>query len=113
MRIGSPIALFAAAFILGAGAACAADSTTRSRAMPPAPETPGPGAGSSDAAPSGSSQDPSSSLSDKLSRSGGVLQPPATVDPAMKQPAPPTGPQSMPVIPPPGTPGNDQGVKPK
>jgi hypothetical protein len=112
MRIGSRTALLTAALILGAGAACAADSTTRPRSMPPAPEAPGPGAGSSDAPPSGTSQDPSS-LSDKLSRSGGVLQPPATVDPAMKQPAPPTGPQSMPVIPPPGTPGNDQGVRPK
>jgi hypothetical protein len=111
MRIGAPLALLATILALGGGIAWAADSTAP-RPAPAVPQAPGPGAGSSDPAPSGTSEDPSS-LSDKLSRSGGVIQPPATVDPAMKQPTPPTGPQSMPVIPPPGTPGNDQDVKPK
>ena len=54
-----------------------------------------------------------SSLSDRLSKSGGVIRPPADPDPQMKQPTPPTGPNSMPVLPPPGTPGGDPTVKPK
>jgi hypothetical protein len=50
-------------------------------------------------------------LSDHLAQSGGVICPPAAVDPEIKRPAPETG--RMPVIPPPGTPGGDQSVKPK
>lgn len=52
-------------------------------------------------------------MSDRLSKSQGVIRPPQEVDPAMKQQTPPAGPNSMPVIPPPGTPGGDQSVKPK
>ena len=55
---------------------------------------------------------PPGSLSDTLSRSGGVLVPPETGDSAMAKPAPPTG-SAMPVIPPPGTPGGDPRVIPK
>jgi len=51
------------------------------------------------------------SLSDRLARSGGVICPPAQVDPAIKAPTPPEG--SMPVIPPPGSPGGDPSVQPK
>ena len=54
-----------------------------------------------------------SSMSDHLSKSEGVIRPHREVDPGMKQGTPPTGPNSMPVIPPPGTPGGDQSVKPK
>ena len=50
-------------------------------------------------------------LGDKLARSDGVLCPPSNVDPAMRAPAPETG--KMPVIPPPGSPGGDQSVRPK
>ena len=50
-------------------------------------------------------------LSDKLARSGGVICPPQHVDPEIRQPTPPTG--SMPVIPPPGTPGGDPSIQPK
>ena len=50
-------------------------------------------------------------LSDHLAQSGGVICPPAAVDPEIKLPTPETG--RMPVIPPPGTPGGDQSVKPK
>ena len=39
--------------------------------------------------------------------------PPANVDPGLAQPAPDIGPHSMPVIPPPGTPGGTPDVKPK
>jgi hypothetical protein len=54
-----------------------------------------------------------SSMSERLSKSQGVIRPPQEVDPAIKQEPPPTGPNSMPVIPPPGTPGGDPSVKPK
>ncbi len=50
-------------------------------------------------------------LGDKLAQSDGVLCPPSNVDPAMRAPAPETG--KMPVIPPPGSPGGDQSVRPK
>jgi hypothetical protein len=56
--------------------------------------------------PGGSSK----TLSDKLDQGGGVICPP-NVDPKMKAPAPETG--TMPVIPPPGSPGGEQNVQPK
>jgi len=49
-------------------------------------------------------------LSQKLSRSNGVICPP-DVDPAMKAPTPNQG--TMPVIPPPGSPGGNPHVQPK
>jgi hypothetical protein len=54
------------------------------------------------------------SLSEKLDKSGGVIQPPAGVDPQINLPAkdPGVG-SSMPVIRPPGSPGGDQSVQPK
>ena len=54
----------------------------------------------------------SGSSSSELSRSGGVITPPAEVDPRMKQTPPPSG-DKMPVVPPPGTPGGNPSVKPK
>jgi hypothetical protein len=48
------------------------------------------------------------SLSNKLARSQGVICPPQQVDPEIRQPTPPGG--SMPVIPPPGSPGGDPSV---
>ena len=57
-------------------------------------------------------QDGKDDLSEKLARSGGVICPPEHVDPEIKQPTPPTG-GTMPVIPPPGSPGGDQSVQPK
>ncbi|HET9717205.1 MAG TPA: hypothetical protein VFP60_13570 [Pseudolabrys sp.] len=50
-------------------------------------------------------------LSDKLAQSGGVICPPAHVDPEIRQPTPRGG--TMKVIPPPGSPGGDQSVQPK
>jgi len=50
-------------------------------------------------------------LSDRLARSGGVICPPSQVDPAIRAPTPRDG--SMPVIPPPGSPGGDPSVRPK
>ena len=56
------------------------------------------------------------SLSERLDRSKGVIVPPASTantDPGIVKPAPSTGTKSMPVIPPPGTPGGDPNVQPK
>lgn len=64
----------------------------------------------SDEGVSGSS---SGSLSHELNQSGGVIHPPANPDPGLIKPAPDLGPHSMPVIPPPGTPGGNPEVKPK
>ena len=50
------------------------------------------------------------SASDKLARTEGVICPP-DVDPGIKAPTPEGG--TMPVIPPPGSPGGDQTVRPK
>lgn len=53
-----------------------------------------------------------STLSDKLAQSRGVICPPEHVDPDIKAPTPQGG-GSMPVIPPPGSPGGNQNVQPK
>jgi len=79
---------------------------------PPASERPAPTLPDAKL-PGSSSPERSGSMSEDLSRSGGVIQPPPTVDPGMRQAPPSPGPQSMPVIPPPGTPGGDPTVKPK
>jgi hypothetical protein len=51
-------------------------------------------------------------LSDQLSDQKGTLRPPA-VDPGINAPLPKQAQGSMPVIPPPGTPGGNQAVVPK
>src|SRR5204863_2025500 len=80
--------------------------------QPLPPETPShqkvPEAG--EPATSGSSTEP---LSDRLDRSRGVLRPPGGIDPGLTQPSPPTGPRSTPVIPPPGTRGDESEINPK
>ena len=50
-------------------------------------------------------------LSDQLAQSNGVICPPPLVDPGIKAPTPQEG--SMPVIPPPGSPGGNPNVQPK
>ncbi|MGM4896084.1 hypothetical protein [Tardiphaga robiniae] len=52
-------------------------------------------------------------LGDKLAKSDGVLCPPSNVDPAMRAPTPNSDSSNTPVIPPPGSPGGDQSVRPK
>jgi len=44
---------------------------------------------------------------------GGVIRPPAGVDPGIQAPAPNPNPGTMPVIPPPGTPGGDPRLEPR
>jgi len=52
------------------------------------------------------------SLSDRLDRSGGVIAPADPgVDPDIVRPTPDTGEVTMPVIPPPGTPGGDPDIQ--
>jgi len=51
------------------------------------------------------------SLSDRLAQSNGVICPPSRVDPQMPKPAPKIG--TMPVIPPPGSPGGNPEIEPK
>jgi hypothetical protein len=52
-------------------------------------------------------------LSDRLNKSGGVIRPPADGTPDMRVPAPVPNPNTTPVIPPPGSPGNPSPVIPK
>ncbi len=91
--------LVSAAILIGFSAAASAADEPGSR--------PGAGQQTAPAAPPAGG-----SLSTDLSRSGGVIAPPAGVDPEIKQTPPPTG-STMPVIPPPGTPGGNPAVKPK
>ncbi|WP_454621251.1 hypothetical protein [Bradyrhizobium cenepequi] len=63
------------------------------------------------AAPDTTTGQRSEPLGERLSRSDGVLCPPAGVDPEMRAPAPNGG--NTPVIPPPGSPGGDPSVRPK
>jgi hypothetical protein len=51
-------------------------------------------------------------LSERLDRSGGVISPPAHVDPDIHVTPPATG-DKMPVVPPPGSRGGDPNVTPK
>lgn len=62
-------------------------------------------------APEGSS--PAEPLGQQLSRSKGVIQPPAGIDPGIETTAPEPNTPATPVIPPPGSPGGDQSVQPK
>ena len=50
-------------------------------------------------------------FSDQLAQGGGVLCPPNDVDPDIVAPTPDVG--TMPVIPPPGSPGGDPTIQPK
>jgi hypothetical protein len=57
---------------------------------------------------------PGESLSERLDRTDGVIRPPSNIVPQMPQARPPApDPGTTPVIPPPGTPGGNQGVEPK
>jgi len=106
------------AVILGGapGAAFAAPGVAFAQAGG-AVQSPPSSAGGDKAAPTQPDEDLSASstgsLSHQLNQSGGVIHPPADVDPGLTHPAPDLGPHSMPVIPPPGTPGGNPDIKPK
>jgi hypothetical protein len=59
---------------------------------------------------SGSSQEP---LGKKLDRTDGVIHPPQGIDPGLTIPPPAQAQGTMPVLPPPGTPGGEPGPRPK
>ena len=90
-----------------AGAALAQDG--RTLRSPPRPEATQPAPPDENAPqPEGSTVPPG----EDLSHSGGVLTPPPSADRGVVKP-PSEGTGSMPVIPPPGTPGGNPSVKPK
>ena len=101
-RVGIVLAVFAAISWIMVGL-----SVAQSAGLPP--ETPThqtvPEAGGN----AGSSEP----LGDKLDRSGGVIRPPSGVDPGLTRAPPQSGSSSMPVIPPPGTPGGKPEAEPK
>ena len=116
-----PKLILAAALIAASGSAIAqappAPATPPQATAPPSPQrtadcTPQDRpnrATTPDGTTTGQSREP---LGDRLAKSDGVLCPPSGVDPEMHAPAPSTD-GAMPVIPPPGSPGGDQTVKPK
>jgi len=105
MRTGTLGLRFAAALLLAWGGLGAPEARAQAdQGQPVAPPA------VRDDAPTGPS------LSERLDRSKGVIVPPASTantDPGIVKPAPSTGTRSMPVIPPPGTPGGDPNVQPK
>ena len=56
---------------------------------------------------------PATNLSDKLEKSGGVITPRTNVDPGITVSPPVPNPGTMPIIPPPGSPGGNPNVQPK
>ena len=118
MRIKPAIAALALIALPAVATAQAPPSpaTPAQQTAPPAPNraancTPmreTPRAGTPDSQTTGQAREP---LSDKLARSGGVLCPPAGIDPEIRAPTPEGG--NMPVIPPPGSPGGDPTIRPK
>jgi len=52
-------------------------------------------------------------LSNRLSRSEGVIKPRRGIDPEIEVPAPVPNPGTTLVVPPPGSPGGDQRIRPK
>jgi hypothetical protein len=96
----SALATGLVAALLVGGSAAAADRPAEKQPTQTVPEKIEPGLSGS-------------SLGERLSRSGGVIRPPSGIDPGLARPVPKVGPQSTPVIPPPGTPGGDPRVEPK
>jgi hypothetical protein len=119
MRTTSNIIL-ASLLIAASGSAIAqappAPGTSPQQTAPPSPQRSA-GCAPSDrmttgpdgTATTGQSREP---LGDKLAKTNGVLCPPSGVDPDMHAPAPSSD-GTMPVIPPPGSPGGDPTIRPK
>ena len=103
----SAILAIACAGMLAASAASAATASPDDATPPTQPND------EHGVRPSEGTSAPRGDLSDQLSRSGGVIKPRTDIDPGMRQTPPDPGPQSMPVIPPPGAAGDRLDVKPK
>jgi hypothetical protein len=102
--------LIVAIAMLGAGIAlgpCAGAQSPDSRTEPPTLQPP------PVVPPSPSDPETPNSLSHQLDNSQGVIKPDAHIDREMVKPAPDVGSQSMPVIPPPGTPDNNPDLRPR
>jgi hypothetical protein len=101
--------------VLASGlAACTSAWCQSSNPSSPAPPSGPPAAcppGVGQAAPTVGSGQSNPNLSEQLSQSGGIICPPAGGDTGMTVSPRENG--RMPVIPPPGSPGGDQSVKPK
>jgi hypothetical protein len=104
MQIKSPLLIVSLLLVSGAAFAQGAPATN----CTPTQTNPQPGTLSPNGTTSGQNAEP---LSDKLAKSDGVLCPPRGVDTEMHVPTPDAG--TTPVIPPPGSPGGDQSVRPK
>jgi len=110
MRNSTVAAVIVSTSVLAVSAALA--QTERPTAPSLSPSTRGDCSPGLDASPAPSNETTgSNSLSEQLSKSKGVICPPAGVDPGIS--VPPVGGGKMPVIPPPGTPGGDPGLQPK
>jgi hypothetical protein len=107
MRTATSIMLLGGVLALAAGPAAAqnANPAPEQRAVPAPDRAPPESSGSSTGPGNGSA-------GEDLARSHGVITPPATGDQSVVPP-PRAGGQSMPVIPPPGTPGGNQDVQPR
>jgi hypothetical protein len=77
----------------------------------PVPQQPPPTGNDASRVPPERVEPQGGTMSDKLSKSNGTLKPP-DVDPGMAA-KPPSTASDMPVIPPPGTPGDKSAVQPK
>lgn len=99
--------LILVALVAAIGSAAAQTSPPDALANPTAPVGP-PGATS----PPEQIAPPAGSMSDRLSQQRGTITPPS-VDPGMTVAPAPSGRATMPVIPPPGSPGGNQSVVPK
>ncbi|MCA1454694.1 hypothetical protein I6F35_15910 [Bradyrhizobium sp. BRP22] len=119
MRMNQSL-LFFGMLMAMSGAAVAqappAPTTPPPQTAPPQPQrgencTPMQRPANPNAAPDTTTGQRSEPLGERLSRSDGVLCPPAGVDPEMHAPPPNGG--NTPVIPPPGSPGGDPSVRPK
>ncbi|MGY3618015.1 hypothetical protein [Bradyrhizobium sp. USDA 10063] len=119
MRMNQSVLLFGV-LMAASGAAVAqappAPTTPPAQTAPPQPPrgencTPMQRPANPNTAPDTTTGQRSEPLGERLSRSDGVLCPPAGVDPDMHAPAPDGG--NTPVIPPPGSPGGDPSVRPK
>src|SRR5260221_9504220 len=103
----------AVVLFFGVVAIAAGQTTPQGQPAPPGNAQPNkpepPGSGSSTAPRTGQPD----SLSNKLSHSHGIVQPPSTGDQGVVITPPNPGSQSMPIVRPPGTSGGDQEVQPK
>lgn len=103
----TPSLLIVSLLLAGSGAALAQAASPAANCTP-TQTNPQQGTLSPNGSTSGANAEP---LSDKLAKSDGVLCPPGGVDTEMHVPTPDAG--TTPVIPPPGSPGGDQSVRPK